>query len=702
MAILGKIRERSIFLIFIIGMALLAFVFTGVFDGNSTQSQEPVLIVGDAEVGIDEFSRQVDFAERSYRMSSMQAVNFAFEQTTNGKALEQAVENLGLDVGKNHIELFLKSDPNFSSDPQFVDENGAFDPQRFTDFILDLRQNNPQGFEQWKAQEGSIKNNIKAANYQDMVNGGVNVTNFEAQQEYALQSDLVDIEYVRIPLTSVPDSLITVSTKDIEAYIKENSTKYEQDASRSVRYVKFDVAATPEDKLLIENELRNLLSDRSIFNEVSKQEEVIPSLANVSDTAIASYVSEYSEVPYDDAFVSETELSGNYASTLFKLSKGAVFGPYEDNGYSNLTKMVAKRKNGKAKARHILVAYEGAARAKDSVTRSKSQARKEAYALLRKARSGSDFAQLARENSDGPSGPSGGDLPEFTKEDMVAPFSDFVFRNRKGAKGVVETEFGYHVIEVLDKKDVVKLATISKKLIPSDATANRVYTEASQFEFDLKETEFTALAKQKNVAVRAVNDLKILDETFPGLGNQRQVVQWAFEKDRKVMDAKRFSYNTDSFLIVQLTASKSEGLASAADVEASVKPLVLNEKKKAYIVDQIKAYTTLEEVGNQFGQTPSTATAMNRFTAMLAGASKEPKVIGAAFSLPSGTLSAPIAGSSGVYVVKATATKPAEALPSYAGYKSSLLNSAQQNLRQELTAALKSTYTIVDNRNLYY
>jgi peptidyl-prolyl cis-trans isomerase D len=65
-----------------------------------------------------------------------------------------------------------------------------------------------------------------------------------------------------------------------------------------------------------------------------------------------------------------------------------------------------------------------------------------------------------------PSGPNGGDLPEFTKEDMVAPFSDFVFRNRKGAKGVVETEFGYHVIEVLDKKDVVKLATISKKLIP--------------------------------------------------------------------------------------------------------------------------------------------------------------------------------------------------------------------------------------------
>ena len=93
---------------------------------------------------------------------------------------------------------------------------------------------------------------------------------------------------------------------------------------------------------------------------------------------------------------------------------------------------------------------------------------------------------------------------------------------------------------------------------------------------------------------------------------------------------------------------------------------------------------------------------MNRFAAMLAGASKEPKVIGAAFSMTSGALSEPIAGNTGVYVVKATTTTPATALPSYAGYKSSLLNNAKQSAQQELTAALKKTYTIVDNRHLFY
>mgnify|MGYP007000069483 CR=1 len=78
-----------------------------------------------------------------------------------------------------------------------------------------------------------------------------------------LQNNLVDIEYVRIPLATVADSLFTITDKDIELYIKNNSKNYDQDASRSVRYVKFDVVATPEDKLLIENELRNLINDRS-------------------------------------------------------------------------------------------------------------------------------------------------------------------------------------------------------------------------------------------------------------------------------------------------------------------------------------------------------------------------------------------------------------------------------------------------------
>ena len=702
MAILGKIRERSIFLIFIIGMALLAFVFTGVFDGNASVSQEPVLLVGDEEVGIDEFTRQVDFAERNYRMTTMQAVNFAYEQSTNVKAFEQTFDALGLTVGKSHIEQFLKSDPNFSSDPQFQGEDGTFDPERFTDFILDLSQNNPQGFEQWKLQEASIKNNLRIQQYVDMVSSGLNVTNFEAQQSYALQNDLIDLEYVRIPYSVIPDSLIIVSNKDIATYISNNADIYKREEARDLRYVQFTETPTPQDKVLIENELRELLISRVEFNEVSKQDESFPSFADVSIEGLPAFISENSDVPFQDTFVTETQLSGNYANTLFNLPFGEVFGPYEDNGFSNISRIVAREKGGKAKARHILISYKGAKGADETVIRTKAAAKKEATALLRKVRRGGDFASLARENSDGPSAGRGGELPEFVREDMVASFSEFVFSNRVGAIGVAETEFGFHVIEVQDKKDVVKLATISKKLIPSEATSTQVFTQATQFELDVQQADFEDVAAQDSYAVKEAIDVKVLDESLPILGAQRQVVRWAFEVERQAADVKRFELTSGGYIIVQLTDIKEAGLPDPDALKATVLPLVIKEKKKSMLLKQIEVYSSLEEVASQFEQTVSSAKAINRFTSMLPGASNEPEVVGVGFGMVQDAISEPIGGNSGVFVVQLKSKSPAQKLSNYAGYKASISNTKKQNIQSNVAEAVKNIFEITDNRNLYY
>lgn len=702
MAILGKIRERSIFLIIIIGMALMAFVFTGLFGGNSTTSQDPVLVVGDEEVSLDEFSRQVDFAERNYRMTTMQAVNFAFNQSTNAKAYEQAFEVLGLNVGKNHIEQFLKSNPNFSSNPQFQGEDGTFDTQKFKDFILDLSQNNPQGFEQWKSQEASIKNNIRVQHYQDMVNAGLFVTNFEAEQEYALQNDLIDLSYVRIPYSVIPDSIVKITDKDIANYIKENKKKYERDAARSIRYVQFVEEATSDDKVLIENELQALLSERKLYNEVSKQEETFPSFSSISENGLASFVSEHSDLPYQDTFKTKSELSENYANTLFNLADGKVFGPYEDNGYTKISRIVARENGGKAKARHILIAYQGASNASESITRTKEEAKKEANALLTQVKRGGDFAQLARDKSDGPSANRGGDLPDFVRGEMVAAFNDFVFDNKVGTLGVVETNFGFHVIEIQDKKDVVKLATIAKKLVPSEATSNTVFTQATQFELDVQDSDFIQTAKLKNYVVRDVNDLNVLDETLPSLGAQRQIVRWAFDEERKASDVSRFSLSSGGYLIVQISAIKNAGLPEVEEVKANLMPLVIKEKKKALVSDQIKAYASLEEVATQFKQTVSSAKAINRFTSMLSGAAQEPLVIGASFHMDINSLSEPILGNSGVFIVQPTAKTSADKLENYAGYKASKLNNVKQNANAKLADAVKAAYDVIDNRKIYY
>ena len=101
------------------------------------------------------------------------------------------------------------------------------------------------------------------------------------------------------------------------------------------------------------------------------------------------------------------------------------------------------------RASHVLVSYKGSAKPTPSITRTKEEAKVRAETLRKQiVEEGKDFAQVARENSDGPSAPQGGDLGKFTFEKMVKPFSEAAFALEIGGiSPVVESGFGFHVIK---------------------------------------------------------------------------------------------------------------------------------------------------------------------------------------------------------------------------------------------------------------
>jgi hypothetical protein len=104
----------------------------------------------------------------------------------------------------------------------------------------------------------------------------------------------------------------------------------------------------------------------------------------------------------------------------------------------------------KAHGRHILVRYQGAKRAEPSVTRSKAQARAEAEQLLQQLTAGADFAKLAGERSEDGSAKRGGDIGSPGRGRLAQPFEEALFGMQPGQRsGVVETEFGFHLIERL-------------------------------------------------------------------------------------------------------------------------------------------------------------------------------------------------------------------------------------------------------------
>jgi cyclophilin family peptidyl-prolyl cis-trans isomerase len=97
-------------------------------------------------------------------------------------------------------------------------------------------------------------------------------------------------------------------------------------------------------------------------------------------------------------------------------------------------------------ASHVLISYQGASRSQQ--TRSKAEAQALAEQLLNEIRDGRDLAEVAREHSDGPSGPQGGQLGEFPRGMMVPEFDAAVFALQAGEVGdLVETPFGYHIIQ---------------------------------------------------------------------------------------------------------------------------------------------------------------------------------------------------------------------------------------------------------------
>jgi len=704
MAVLGQIRQRSVFLILVIGMALFAFVISGVFDGNSANSNpnDPIAIVNDEEIDLTLYRQLVENTERNYNFSTMQAVNTVWDQLLRATLFRQEFERLGIDAGKEQIEMILMQDERIVQDPRFQNETGFFDFGIFTDYINQLSVENPQAYNNWKMQEENIVGLAKENIYYDLIKSSTGFTELEGKDAYHRQNDKVNLKYVRLPYDNVPDSLFKISDSDIKQYLKENQKDYETQASRSVRYVIFPETATEEDENQIRSELEKLKSQRIEYNDVSKLTDTIEGLATTQN--ITDFVEQYSEVPFDSIYKTKGVLANEYADIIFGLNPGDVFGPYKDGNQMRISRFLDRKKGGAIRASHILIAFDGANSAAPTVTRSKEEAQRLAQNLSRQARRNPDnFAQLAQENSDGPSKSMGGDLGFFQEGTMTEKFFDFCNRNRVGRIGVVETEFGFHVIKITDKEDVVLTADISKEIIPSEETSNSVFQKTTEFEMESNNQKvLDTVAQRYDYQVRFVQQVNLLDENLPALPRQRNLVQWLFDEDTQVGDVKRFSISSGGYVVAQLSGVTEEGFVNMEAVKIEVFQKMLKEAKAAYLMKIHSDQNNLDSLASAAESPVETASAVTQENTILVGAGSEPYVIGVAFALELNQTSALIEGNSGVYMIEVTGREIAEELESYQAYANALQTEENIRITTSIYEALRSTADIQDNRQLYY
>ena len=704
MAVLGQIRQRSVFLILVIGMALFAFVISGVFDGNSAGSDpsDPIAIVNEEEIELTYYRQLVENTERNYNFSTMQAVNTVWDQLIRATIFRQEFDRLGIDAGREQIEMILMQDERIVQDPRFQNESGFFDFGIFTDYINQLRIENPQAYNSWKIQEENIAGMAKENIYYDLIKSSTGFTELEGKNAYHSENDKVNIRFVRLPYEEVSDTIFKITDADIKEYINDNKENYETDATRSIRYVIFSEEATEEDENQIRADLEKLKEQRIAYNDVSKLTDTIEGLATTKN--LTEFVEQYSETPFDSIYKTKGNLVNEYADILFGLNPGDVFGPYKDGNQLKLSRFLDRKKGGAIRASHILVTYKGADRANPDATRTKEEAQKFAQELSRKARRApDDFAQLATENSDGPSKSLGGDLGFFQEGTMTEKFFDFCNRSRVGRIGVVETEFGYHVIKVTDKEDVVLTADVTKEIIPSEKTSNEVFQKTTQFEMEsLKIENLDSVANQYDYEVRFVQKVNLLDENLPFLPRQRNLVQWLFDEDTKVGDIKRFSMSNGGYVVAQMSGITPKGSVNIDAIRFEVTQEMLKKSKAVYLMKIHNDKKTLEELIEGTDKEIETASAVTQENTILAGAGTEPYVIGTAFALDLNQPSKLIEGNTGVYMIEVTSKEIAEEMESYKAYANALQTEENIRINASIYEALRSSAEIEDNRQLYY
>ena len=702
MAILSKIRERSMFLILVIGLALFAFVLdpSTISDFFNASKVNEIGAVDGESISRQEFAEALDAykAQTGNRVSEMQAAKTVWNNLIRQKIYKNQLEQAGITVGDADIMNELYQAEFIQNDPRFQ-ESGIFSKNKLKEFLATIKDENGADWQSWQNYMTTLKSSLEKRAYDQLIAVGLGASLKEGEAQYLIENTKTSGKFVYVPYTSIADSLITLKKSDVKNYINNHQQEFKVEASRDINFVKFDIKPTTEDEQAVKAEVAKLIEDSEVNNTPVK------GLKNA--TNYTEFLSENdSDIAFDDNYKFKVQVPQVIAEDLFKGKEGDVFGPYKDVNFFKLSKITkVVQLPDSAKASHILIPFLGASSADATVTQTEEEAKKTADSLLAVVkRKRSKFTDLAKEfSSDKGSSDKGGFYDWFSYNRMVPSFRDFVFEGKEGDMGVVKSQFGFHVIKIDGQKNfqpVLKLATFARKIEASEATENKVFQDAETFALDLTNGKgFDEAVKAKTLTSKSAVGLKSLDEVVPGLGKEREIITWSFDQDLAIGDSKRFDVN-GGYVVAVLTGKTEKGLMPVDKAITKVRPILLKERKATMIADKTSG-ATLAEIAKSVNQSVRSAINVNLESPTISGVGFEPKIVGAMLNAKEKTVIKNVAGDKGVFSFEVSSKTLPVALPNYDSFRKRLVNE-RKNKSFQMFEAIKKASDIEDNMSSFY
>ena len=694
MAILGQIRNRPWLLMAIIAIAMLAFVVNPDSLEKLFGAKPGVYgkVNGD-EISKEDYDNQLFILQQQAQQQGQPTKGLeeqAWQMVVQSKLIEQQFDKMGLTLTDDMFWNQLQFDPMFAQNQENFDAKGNFKVQEIKKQIEELQKTgNVEMYNNWLKTKKAIEYRMMARQLFANVSTGITVSKKEAEEMIKQRDQVADIDYVKVDYAAYAQkNPVKVSTQDLTDYINKHPVMYKRDASRNIGLVYFPATPSATDDAASQAEINKLFSQGS---EISGGKENFQNTTNDS-----MFVSLNSDLPFNPQYFPASQLPVAIKDKVATAAVGTTWGPYKEQNFYVVSKLLDKKAADSSLSKHILIAYKGSERS--TATRTKEEAKKIADDLFAGIKGNpAKFIEGLKLSDEPNAAERGGSVGWTTPATPFAPeYLSFLANNAKGSTGLVETAFGYHIINIEDKKAgsmSYKVANLIKAIKPSDKTENEIYTKATKFIQQVQGksfNDFTNIAKKGNYQFFNPKEVGRFQGQLPGLATDKdeEIIAWAFNKKREKGDTDIFTVDgTGDRIVAYVNGIQKAGTADPEAVRDQIEPIIKNKILAKQISDKITAAkaTSLDQIAKLFATTKQGAQ-VNMLSPQVAGA-MEPKVAGAAFGVAKGKLSNPVEGMTGVYVL----VKKSETINKQPGDVKQITQAiASQNSQQFGQAFLKS------------
>lgn len=645
MAVLEKIRVKfGLVISIIIALALLSFIIdpsTLESALHSMSSKYDVGSIAGKAVPYTDYLEDVErFTQINEIITGSSVQNEQTQQQIRDAAWQELVDKYlftknakaaGITVGKAEIvDLTTGANPSplIASNGAFLDENGNFSADRVRDFVAQIPSDESGRLQlYWNYLQNTLETQQYYAKYGAIFNASTFQNALEKKQTIAQNNTTANVDYVYVTYPFGQDSTVKVTPAEIKKYYKEHPDFFEQQASRDIEYVVFEVNPSAEDISATNDQFAEA------YAKFADADNVKTFLLKDSDRQLSNYWYKAGELNSINKEVNDFVFEG----------KGSVSPIIADGEtFYAVRVMDTKPVSDSAYVKHILLQGTNAGKTADS--------------LANVVRKGANFSSLAAEFSVDQNSAADGELGNigWMTQTYMIPGFESVITAPVNQPMVIKTQYGTHVVVVSKKTAPVtkkQVAILEKTAVASKETTNAIYAQANKFATIANKTAagYAAAVDTMKVYSHKMN-ITEATSTYGSIDNAKEVTRWAF--DNKVGKASNIiTVNNKYFFIAELNGIHKEGLRPLNEVSSSIESTLFSKKiaevKKVEIAEKIAGCADIKAVAEKLDATVTSESALSLAPM---GGRVDPALAGAVAVAEEGKLSGPVAGSFGTYV----------------------------------------------------